>query len=88
MHSLYCVVDRKSSCAEYFIASCEEDAVRIWSVMALSSRPMFEFLDEYELQYVRQLPDIQELGQDVIMDGAVLRRQLDQRRKEKENAKA
>lgn len=88
MNNLYCVVDRKSSCAEYFIASCEEDALRIWSVMALSSRPMYEYLDEYELQHVRQLPDTVMINEDVVMDGTELKRRIDARRKEQEYAKA
>lgn len=88
MNNLYCVVDRKSSCCEYFIASCEEDALRIWSVMALSSRPMYEYLDEYELQHVRQLPDTAKVNEDVVMDGKELKRRIDARRKEQNDAKA
>lgn len=87
MSYLYRVVDLKSCCAEYFIASCDEDAFRIWSVMSLSSRPMYEFLDDYELQRVRQLPDTAKLHSGVIMDGKELKRRIDARRKEIENAK-
>lgn len=88
MYSLYCVRDKKSSCAEYFIATCEEEAIRIWSVMCMSSRPMYEFLEDYELQVVRSLPDSVTNSEHVVMEGFNLKRLIDVRRKEQENAKA
>lgn len=88
MHNLYCVRDKKSSCAEYFIAACEEEAIRIWSVMCMSSRPMYEFLEEYELQVVRALPDTVTTSEDVVMEGFNLKRLIDARRKEQENGEA
>lgn len=88
MDSLYCVRDKKSSCAEYFIASCEEEAIRIWSVMCMSSRPMYEFLEDYELQVVRSLPDSVTKSEDVVMEGFNLKRLLDARRKEQEDDQA
>lgn len=88
MNNLYCVRDKKSSCAEYFIAACEEEAIRIWAVMSMSSRPMFEFLDDYELQVVRALPDTVVTSEDVVMEGVNLKRLIDSRRKEQENGKA
>lgn len=87
---LYAVIDKKSSCSEYFIASCDEDAMRVFGVMMMSSRPMYEYADDYMLSHVMDLPDVRAVVIDdtVVIDGFEVRRQLDARRKERENAKA
>lgn len=88
MAKLYSVVDKKSACAEYFIAACDEDALRIWYVMALSSRPMYEFLDEYFLEEVCSLPDTRTFKDSkVVLDGMSLKRQIDFRKEQAENEK-
>lgn len=84
---LYAVVDEKSSVAEYFIASCKEDACRIWFVMAVSSRPMYEFLEDYVLEEVCDLPGVRKYQEaKVALVGSSLKRMIDVKRKENENA--
>lgn len=86
---LYAVCDKKSLHREYFLASCDEDAVRIWLVMASSSRPMLEFLDEFNLTKVLMLSDVSVPSDknDVVMTGEELRRQIDFRKERLQNAK-
>lgn len=82
---LYALVDRKSGVAEYYVASCDEDAFRIASVMMLSSRPLYEFAEDFAVLKVHDLPATKALvTDDVIFDCGELRRQLDARRKERE----
>lgn len=82
---LYALVDKKSSVAEYFVASCDEDAMRISTVMMLSSRPIYEFADDFAVLKVHDLPTTRAcIADDVIVDGGELRRQLEARRKERE----
>lgn len=85
---LYAVVDKKSACAEYFIASCDEDAMRIWYVMACSSRPMFEFLEDYFLEEICDLPQTRTFKEaKVSIDGVSLKRQIEYRKEQAENEK-
>lgn len=89
MSKLFAVVDKKSACAEYFIAACDEDALRIWYVMACSSRPMFEFLDEYFLEEVCSLPDSRTFkNSKVVLDGTSLKRQIEFRKEQTANEKS
>lgn len=82
---LYALVDKKSGVPEYYVASCHEDAMRIASVMMLSSRPLYEFADDFAVLKVHDLPAVKALfDEDVIADCAELRRQMDARRKERE----
>lgn len=84
---LYAVVDKKSQCAEYFIASCDEDACRIWFVMAASSRPMYEFLDDYFLEEVCNLSQTRPFNNaKVTLDGVALKRQIDFRKEQQKDA--
>lgn len=84
---LYAVVDKKSRVAEYYLASCDEDAFRIMAVMMMSSKPMYEFAEDYFLQFVEDVPAVRvlESSENVLMDGFELRRQLDARREEREH---
>lgn len=80
---LYAVVDKKSACAEYFLASCDEDAMRIWYVMCMSARPMFEFLEDYYLEFVVDLPDTRVFKEAKIsLDGSSLKRQIEFRKEQ------
>lgn len=84
---LYSVVDKKSCCAEYFIASCDEDAVRIWFVMLRGSAPMREFLEDFELLMVRELDDVCVPSEEnMIMDGIDLKRRIEEREELQKNA--
>lgn len=86
--NLYALTDKKSSVAEYFIASCDEDAMRIASVMMMSSRPLYEFAEDFAVLSVMKLPSTRVVVADeVVVDGFELRRQLDAKREERENAK-
>lgn len=86
---LYALVDKKSSCAEYFLAQCCEDAMRIAAVMMMSSRPLYEFAPDYVLMSVRELSDTLSIDdQKIVIDGRNLRRSIDVRREERENEKA
>lgn len=85
---LYAVYDKKSSCVEYFLSSCDEDALRIWFVMCRSSVPMFEFLDDYQLIFVRDCPDV--ITPDVekiVKDGVDFKRLITEREEIRKNAK-
>lgn len=82
---LYALADKKSGVSEYYVASCNEDAMRIASVMMLSSRPLYEFAEDFVVLMVYDLPVTKELVmEDVVFDCGEIRRQLDARRKERE----
>lgn len=84
--NLYAMTDKKSSVAEYFISSCDEDAMRIASVMMMSSRPLYEFAEDFAVLSVMKLPSTRVVVADeVVVDGFELRRQLDVKRKERED---
>lgn len=86
---VYALVDKKSSCAEYFLAPCREDAMRIAAVMMMSSLPLYEFASDYVLMSVRELSDTLVIDdQKIVIDGRNLRRSLDVMREERKNEKA
>lgn len=86
-HKLYAVLDKKSACAEYFIANCDEDAARIFAVMMSSSRPMYDFADDFALELVQELTDVRNVTVDtIIIDGFEIKRRLDALREERGNA--
>lgn len=86
--NLYAVVDKKSCCAEYFLAPCGEDAMRIAAIMMMSSRPLYEFASDYVLIFVRDLENTLVIDDQVIViDGRNLRRSIDVMREERENEK-
>ena len=87
--NLYCLFDKKSSVAEYYLASCDEDALRLASVMMMVSRPIYEFAEDFCVQRVQSLSATRALvAEEIVLDCFELRRQLDARRKEREDAKA
>lgn len=86
---VFAVVDSKSACAEYFLAQCKEDALRVWFVMLRSSRPMFEFVDDYDLVEVRELPDvITPDASAIVFSGSNMRRMITEREENLKDAKA
>lgn len=57
--------------------------------MMSSSRPMYEFSDDFALACVNDLPDVKKFVVDqIVIDGFEIRRRLDALREERENAKA
>lgn len=86
---LYAMVDKKSGVVEYFLASCDEDAYRIFSVMMMQSRPLYEFADDFFVELVEDLRSSRPLIVDdkYLFDGAAVRRVLESR-KENDDAKA
>lgn len=86
---LYALVDKKSLVSEYYVASCDEDAMRIASVMIMSSRPIYEFCEDFAVLRVMDLPLTRAMiADDVIVDCFELRRQIDAKRKEREEENA
>lgn len=86
--NLYAIVDKKSDCAEYILARCDEDALRNFAVLMMAARPVYEFAEDFALHLIRRLPDSGINSEEVVLDGFEVKRQIDARRKEKENAKA
>lgn len=83
---LYSLVDKKSGGAEYYIASCDEDAMRIASVMMISSRPLYEFAEDFFVMRVCELPQIRALIDiDIVIDCHELRRRIDAKRREQKD---
>lgn len=87
---LYALLDKKSGVLDYFIGSCDEDAMRIGSVMMMSSRPIYEFADDFSIVRIQTLVSTRDtlgpVGEEVVVDCSELKRQLIERRKEQENA--
>lgn len=85
---LYALFDKKSGVLEYFIGSCDEDAMRIGSVMMMSSRPIYEFADDFSIVRIHTLSSTRDVlspvGEEIVVDCAELKRQLLERRKEQE----
>lgn len=85
---LYALLDKKSGVLEYFIGSCDEDAMRIGTVMMMSSRPIYEFADDFSIVRIQTLVTSRDMlgpvGEEIIVDCSELKRQLIERRKEQE----
>lgn len=79
---LYAMVDKKSGVSEYFLASCDEDAYRIFAVMMMQSRPLYEFADDFYVELVEDLRSSRSLIVDdkYLFDGAAVRRVLESRK--------
>lgn len=86
-YRLYAVLDKKSACAEYFIANCDEDACRIFGVMMSASRTMYDFADDFALELVQELKDVRTVTADtIIIDGFEIKRRLDALMEDGKNA--